>query len=189
MRIDVADLKQEPGNRKVAPVQVVLEPAEMSGQAVLFDRPFTGKAEIWNAGDRLLVMAELAGEALIPCSRCLTPFSLPLEVEFEEEFVEGTPGTTASDDRDDEDEDEGLDRQRPVTYYTGDEIDLSDSLRENVLLELPMQPICSDDCRGLCPTCGTNLNGDACKCGAAQTEVDSRFAALKDLLRKPDSNQ
>jgi uncharacterized protein len=161
---------------------VAVDPVEMAGQPITFDRPFEGSAEIWNAGDRLLVKASVAGEATVECSRCLTPFSLPLEVAFEEEFVEGEPSDEA-----DEQEFE-VDEQRTVTYYSGDEIDLSEPLRENVLLELPMKPLCREDCRGLCTTCGTNLNEGECQCTEATHVVDPRLAALKDLLRKPDSN-
>lgn len=189
MRIGVVELKREPGSKITVPVQIALEPVEMSAQMVQFDRPFTGQAVIWNAGDRLLVQAELSGEALVVCSRCLTPFTLPLDVEFEEEYVEGAPGEARAENRDDEDEEDGFDEQRTITYYSGDEIDLTDSLRDNVLLELPMQPICSRDCKGLCPTCGTNLNEGACTCTGHNEVVDSRFDKLKDLLGKPDSNQ
>ncbi len=192
MRINVSELKKETGQRINVPVQITLESVELSGQPVEFNRPFTGEAEIWNVGDRLLVRAELAGEAVVQCSRCLTPFALPLEVSFEEEFMEGSPSQQTHTERDDEDEDddEGLDQQRTITYYTGDEIDLTDSLRDNVLLELPMQAVCKEECKGLCITCGSNLNEGACGCQEDEPQVvDSRFAVLKDLLRKPDSNK
>lgn len=153
----------------------------MGGQLFHFDRPLSGEAEIWNTGDSLLVKADLTGEALTPCSRCLTPFALSLDVRFEEEFIEG-------EEPDESDEEDALgEGDRAVTYYQGDEIDLTDALRENILLELPMKPLCSEDCLGLCPTCGANRNEASCGCGA-QSAVDPRLAALKDLLRKPDSN-
>jgi uncharacterized protein len=179
MRVDVAELKLEAGSHKTVPVEVALEPVEIGGQSVQFDRPFKGEAEIWNAGDRLLVRATLSGEAQLACNRCLTDFSLPLETSFEEEFIEGQPGQDKE-----EDEAESL---RAVNYYTGDAIDLSETLRDNVLLELPMKALCREDCAGLCPTCGTNLNEGSCSC-VETTSVDPRLAALEKLLRKPDSN-
>lgn len=179
MRVDVAELKLDAGSHKTVPVAVAVEPVEIGGQSVQFDRPFKGEAEIWNAGDRLLVRATLSGEAQLPCSRCLTTFSLPLETSFEEEFIEGQPG---KDDEADEDESD-----RTVTYYTGDEIDLSEPIRDHILLELPMKALCREDCEGLCPTCGTNLNEGSCSC-VETTSVDPRLAALEKLLRKPDSN-
>jgi uncharacterized protein len=177
MRVDVAELKLDEGSHKTVPVEVAVEPVEIGGESVKFDRPFKGEAEIWNAGDRLLVRATLSGEAQLPCSRCLTTFSLPLETSFEEEFIEGKPGP----------DDDEAETGRTVTYYSGDAIDLSETLRDNVLLELPMQPLCREDCQGICPTCGTNRNEGSCSC-VETTSVDPRFAALEKLLRKPDSN-
>jgi uncharacterized protein len=186
MRVNVADIKLEAGSHKTVPVSVAIEPVELGGQVVRFDRPFEGHAEIWNAGDRLLVRANVSGEAVAECSRCLQPFSMPVHAKFEEEFVEGTP-----DDEPDEDEEaDAEDESRTVSYYTGDEIDLAEPLRENVLLEIPMKPLCDEDCQGLCSTCGTNLNEGSCQCEAEELPavVDPRLAKLADLLRKPDSN-
>lgn len=191
MRVDISDIKLEAGNHKTVPVQIAIDNA--GDDTARFDRPFTGEAEIWNAGEgRLLVRVNVAGQATVVCSRCLTEFSLPMEVSFEEEFVEGAaPNESADTDDDEADEDELEESQRTITYYSGDEIDLSEPLRENVLLELPMKPLCNEDCEGLCPTCGTNLNEGPCTCAAgekAPVNVDPRLAKLQELLRKPDSN-
>lgn len=178
MRIAVEEIKSEAGLHKTVPVEFTLEPVEFSGETFRFDRPFSGEAEIWNTGDELMVRARLSGEAEVGCGRCLTRFRLPLKVSFTELFREGEPTEEAEEEEGDE---------YTLTYYTGDQIDLTDSLRENVLLELPMQPICRKDCKGLCPTCGANLNDEACQC-AAETAVDPRLAKLEELFRKPDSN-
>ncbi|MGE5674995.1 MAG: YceD family protein [Mycobacterium leprae] len=179
MQVDIADLKLEAGRHKTVPVQVAVDSVEMGGQIFHFPDPFTGEAEIWNAGDRLLVQAKLRGEVVAECSRCLSPFRLPLKVAFDEEFVEGNPEDERVAEEGDED--------RTLSYYQGDAIDLSDSLRENVLLELPMKPLCSEECKGLCPTCGTNLNEGPCKCTHTEA-VDPRFLELQKLLKRPDHN-
>lgn len=184
MRVDIGDIKEKAGLHKTVPVEVSVEPVELGGQLFHFDRPFKGQAEIWNAGDRLLVRAHLSGDSLVQCSRCLSPSTLPMDVAFEEEFIEGTEDAGAAADDDDE---SGLPEVRTISYYQGDEIDLSEPMRENVLLELPMKPLCSPDCEGLCPTCGANRNDAACDCADPEKPVDPRFAAIKDLFRKPDS--
>jgi uncharacterized protein len=69
-----------------------------------------------------------------------------------------------------------------ISYYRDDRIDLNELLREQFYLALPMKPLCRDDCKGLCPQCGTNLNTGACSC-ATQWE-DPRLAPLKGLLRE-----
>lgn len=179
MRVDVAEIKKEAGSHKTVPLETQLDPVEFSGQTVQFPKPFRGRAEIWNAGDRLLVQAQVEGEALVQCSRCLTPFKAPLSVSFEEEFVEGLVEEEAP--REDEED------LSVATRYEGDVIDLTDSLRDSILLELPMKPLCRPDCAGLCPTCGANLNEGPCGCEKSHT-VDPRLAALQKLLDKPDPN-
>jgi len=180
LRISIADIKSEPGLHKQVELELSLEPVELGGQEVRFEEPFRGTAEVWNAGDRILVRAELAGEATLVCSRCLTSFTEPLSVSFEEEFV--PEGAEVEDSEEDEESD------RTVSQYTGDEIDLSDPVRDNILLELPMKPLCDEACRGICPKCGTNLNQAECTCSDSSDAVDPRLSVLKDLLRKPDSN-
>ncbi|HEY8345872.1 MAG TPA: DUF177 domain-containing protein [Symbiobacteriaceae bacterium] len=179
MQVDVADIKQEAGSHKTVPLQVALEPVEVSGQSVVFPEPFRGSAEIWNAGDRLLVKAKLKGKAEVLCSRCLTSFETPLNISFDEEFVEGPQEAVSPR----EDEEELI----IASTYEGDVIDLTDSIMDSILLELPMKPLCRPDCAGLCPTCGANLNAGPCGCGETG-QVDPRLAALQKLLEKPDAN-
>lgn len=181
MRISIADIKSEPGLRKQVVLEFSPETLELGGQEVRFERPFRGTAEIWNADDRILVRGELTGEATLVCSRCLTPFTQPLTVSFEEEFVPAGFEGAASDEEQEQSE-------RSVTEYTGDEIDLSEPLRDNILLALPMKPLCDEACRGICPKCGTNLNQGQCTCSDSSKAVDPRLSVLKDLLRKPESN-
>lgn len=183
LRINVADIKLEAGQHKRVALTVPLESTTVDEQEIRFETPFTGEAEIWNTGDRLLVRAELSGEVKLVCSRCLTLYTEPIDLSFEEEFVETAKVDEGRSEEDAEDE-----SGRTVSFYSGDEIDLTESLRENILLELPMKPLCSDDCEGLCSTCGANLNEGACKCQGGEEVVDPRLAVLKDLLRKPDSN-
>jgi uncharacterized protein len=67
-----------------------------------------------------------------------------------------------------------------VTYLEDDQINTDQLLRENLLLSLPLQPLCRDDCRGLCPRCGANLNQEPCGC--ERPPADPRMDALRKLL-------
>jgi uncharacterized protein len=69
-----------------------------------------------------------------------------------------------------------------VTFYRDEQIDLNELLREQFYLTLPMKPLCSEDCKGICPQCGTNRNTAPCDC-SPQWE-DPRLAGLKTLLEK-----
>jgi uncharacterized protein len=66
-----------------------------------------------------------------------------------------------------------------TAFYDNDEIDLGQLMREQFYLSIPMKPLCGDDCRGLCPICGTNLNRGACEC--KREWEDPRLAVLKTL--------
>jgi uncharacterized protein len=69
-----------------------------------------------------------------------------------------------------------------VGYYQGEGVLLEDVLREQVLLALPLKAICREDCKGLCPHCGRNLNQELCNC--AEASEDPRWSALKDIREK-----
>jgi len=108
----------------------------------------------------------------IDCTRCLTPVSRELDVVFQIDFVgrellpESKETHLASNDLD-------------TDLLEGDEIDLTEIAREQILLNLPETTLCREDCKGICPTCGTDLNEGSCQCG--EDEIDPRWAALKNL--------
>lgn len=109
----------------------------------------------------------------VPCSRCAEPFRIPIDVPFDLSYLPQA-------DNQGEGEREVQEDDLSTSFYRGDAIDLSELLREQFYLALPMKPLCSDDCKGLCPHCGTNLNRSTCDCNA--TWEDPRLAALKALL-------
>lgn len=172
MRLNIADIKLDAGEHKRAPVELEVAPLD----EVVFEEPFRGEVEAWNTGDSFLVKAHLTGEAIVPCGRCLSKVRVPLSVAFSEEFLPGEPSPTGEQEEDDE--------GRTFSRYQGDEIDLSEPLRQNILLELPLKPLCQAACKGLCPTCGANLNEEACRC-AVDVKADPRLSALKKLLDRP----
>jgi len=104
------------------------------------------------------------------CDRCLEPARCPIDSDFElfyRPVADGYGEEVALD--------EG---EAQMGFYEGDGIELNDVLREHVLLALPMQRVCSEACRGICPVCGQNRNQKMCAC---QTEsLDDRWEALKN---------
>jgi DUF177 domain-containing protein len=111
----------------------------------------------------------------LPCSRCLEPFTRPVDAQFDLRYQPQALNTSA-------DEHEIQEDDLSTAFYENDQIDLGQLMREQFLLSLPMKPLCTDACRGLCPVCGTNLNRGNCDCTRAWD--DPRFAALR-ALRKP----
>lgn len=114
------------------------------------------------------------------CARCLEAFDFPLRTTI---VIHLAP---APDNREEleavGDGDKGDADDVNFAFYKGHEIDLSGILREIFLLEIPFRYLCSEDCKGLCPKCGLNLNTEACQCASGRG--DPRFAVLRGLLSK-----
>jgi uncharacterized protein len=127
--------------------------------------------------DRFRLEGTVRTELELSCSRCLEPFRMPVDVEFDLRFVPESAMST-EDDRAIEADD------LETSYYRDDQIDLNDLLREQFYLALPMKPLCLEDCRGLCSQCGTNLNAGTCGC--ASEWLDPRLTALREIV-KPDA--
>jgi len=106
----------------------------------------------------------------LPCSRCLEPFTLPVDQTFDLRYQ---PHAQNTGDGEREIEEDDL----TTAFYENDEIDLGQLMREQFYLALPMKPLCAEDCRGLCPVCGKNLNRETCDC--SRTWDDPRMAALR----------
>jgi uncharacterized protein len=108
----------------------------------------------------------------LQCARCLEPLRQDVKRDFE--LLYRPLGADAG-----RDELSVTDAEAEIGYYQGEGLLLEDVLREQVLLALPLKVTCREDCKGLCPQCGKNLNQEQCSCS---TEVeDPRWAALKDV--------
>lgn len=119
---------------------------------------------ITNTGEGFLAQAELAFEYKGQCARCLETFITKETVELKEQYTS----------------DRALANEDSLFYFSGDVIDLTDSLREQVILAIPMKLVCDSECRGLCPECGSNLNHTDCQC--LSKEINPNLLKLKSLL-------
>src|SRR5688572_972732 len=136
-------------------------PSELSqdGDAYRVVAPTELAFDIYKDGDRFRLVGTVRAELELPCSRCLEPFRLKVDASFDQRYLpagEGAEGDAevAADDLE-------------TSVYRDDQIDLDELLREQFYLALPMKPLCTETCRGLCPQCGTNLNTGACDCAPA----------------------
>jgi uncharacterized protein len=111
----------------------------------------------------------------LPCSRCLEPLTLPVDVAFDLRYQPRELNTG-------EGEREVGGEDLSTAFYEDDTIDLGLLMREQFYLALPMKPLCGEGCLGLCAQCGTNLNRGTCGC--AREWDDPRLAALKSMTRK-----
>lgn len=131
-----------------------------------------GEAELVATEIRLRGSFQTAVE--VSCARCLERAHRPVAMDFDLFY---RPIQTISRNEEVEMKGEDLD----IGFYHGDGLMLEDALHEQILLALPIKNICRDDCAGLCPRCGQNLNLGPCACPTAPTDV--RWAPLARLKR------
>lgn len=125
-------------------------------------------------GDRVSVRGTVRCRVRLECSRCLEAFEDSLEADVAIEFTEGPQPRRRVDEIADEEAD--------LSYYTAPFVDLTDDLRQILLIAAPAYPVCREECLGLCPTCGTNLNNGRCTCPAEGRRRP--FEDLGSLLKK-----
>jgi uncharacterized protein len=122
--------------------------------------------------DKFRLVGRVRAELELTCSRCVEPYRFPVDAEFDQRYLPASDASTTADTVVEQDDLE-------TSYYENDQIDLSELMREQFYLALPMKPLCREDCKGLCAQCGTNLNTGTCDC--APVWEDPRLAALKQL--------
>ena len=111
----------------------------------------------------------------LTCSRCLEPFTLPVDQTFDLRYHPHVENTGEGEREIEEDD-------LTTAFYENDQIDLDHLMREQFYLALPMKPLCRESCQGLCVVCGTNLNRETCSC--KRDWEDPRLAALRELKLK-----
>jgi uncharacterized protein len=131
-----------------------------------------------NAGEGILATGILRAHVVGTCDRCLEEATFDVAGEVDGYYLFEAPAEEPGEGEDDDEE--------PDTYLVGedDEIDLADALSCALIMETPYVVLCKPDCKGLCPTCGANLNDGPCGCEAKAKDdrlTDSPFAALRDL--------
>ena len=160
----------------------VFQPADLAGgdEEYRVTAPVDLRMTIHKDHDRFRLVGAVRTKLELACSRCLEPFAMPVDRDFDLRYL---PAGAAEPEMDDDEESEVEDDDVAITFYRDDQIDLNEVLREQFYLALPMKPLCSEDCRGICPQCGTNRNTAPCDC-TPQWE-DPRLAGLKTLLDRP----
>ena len=115
-----------------------------------------GEFRVERNGERLTVRGRVRTVAWLECFRCLRGYELALDVPVEL-FAEHSGTGSRRDEAE-------LERDDYMMFHNGRKLDLSEQVREALLLELPIAPHCREDCEGLCPRCGADLNDGPCAC-------------------------
>ena len=137
---------------------------------VRFPSPVQVNVTYYRSGRELFFHGGLKGRVEADCSRCLESVAFVIEKNFD--FVLTPDPLPTNKNRELTEDEMGL------SFYSGEDIDLSPYVREQTLLALPLRPLCSEGCRGLCPGCGAELNRTGCEC---TSPGDPRMAVFRNL--------
>jgi uncharacterized protein len=146
------------------------ETLELCAEGVSFEKPVKVDLLVSKSGNQLICRGCVRTSVQLECSRCLLVYDQPLvsDLDFVVDF-----GESSQEFKSDED-----------NYFVADPsavfFQIDDLVREIIILALPLKPLCSKDCKGLCPICGTDLNKSRCNC--VRKEIDPRWDKLKGLL-------
>ena len=135
-----------------------------------FSGPAVVRVEYYRAGQELFFHGHISGSIVGQCARCVEEYDFVLEKDFSVVLVPKRELSAGA-----ELEEDDLD----LSFYEGEEIDLSPRVQEQIILALPTRPVCRESCKGLCPQCGVNLNAQTCTCATAVD--DPRLAVLRTL--------
>ena len=170
MKLDLKPLAQQPGAVLPFELQVDLSGVEWSGGQP-FTRPVQVRGAVRNRAGAMELNARLDTVLSLTCDRCAKPFEREKTVEYETllalELANGESDDIVLLDKD-------------------GELEMDELMREVFLLEMDTKNLCSEDCRGLCPGCGVDLNVEPCRC---KKEIDPRLAKLAQLLEPEKADQ
>jgi uncharacterized protein len=179
MRIRIDDIKENGLTRDLCEAPETFPAlADLDDSAAIVD-PLQIHLRAIRVSDFIEVEGSIKTRLRIACSRCLSEFETPLDVPFALTYTRNLPeiDTDAADEEGIEIDAESM----GLIIFQGEEIDLREGIQEQVVMSLPLQPLCDTECRGLCPQCGIDLNKGKCNCNSNQPEFRNRFTALKDF--------
>ncbi len=137
--------------------------------------PIRFEARVERVKQDIRINGRIAARVQMACSRCLLPYEERLDEPFEVIYLPGV-----ADEKKSLEEIELEEEDLNVSYYHEEFISVTDLIREQLLLMLPIKPLCRENCKGLCPSCGKDLNEGTCQCSIETG--DPRLSALKKLL-------
>ena len=167
---DMKDLRHEDFKE----YEALVPPASLSlnYEEAEFVKPLSCAIQLVRQGDdNIYVTADIETEISVECRRCITPFEVDITTKLELLFSIGSESSEES--------------EADERYYDGETLDISEDVRQMLVLEIPAWSLCSETCEGLCLQCGAELNSDACSCetaDASPASASNPFSVLSKML-------
>ena len=167
MKIKFSELKSPKGQSKKVSYDVDLKDFYFDGEKIKAPEKIALSGEATYKDEIIILNANLKGNLELICSRCLDTFIYPIDIDIEERF---TSNETLEDEE--------------VILVNSDVIDITEIVEKAIISTLPIKRLCKEDCKGLCQSCGANLNKEECSCN--NEDIDLRLADLKALLNNKE---
>ncbi|MEA4815695.1 MAG: DUF177 domain-containing protein [Lachnospiraceae bacterium] len=164
MNLDISKISSEKGASMDFSFNGGISKPDACNPGITFLEPVSVKGTITNFKGQFLAEGFVTTKVSLLCSRCLNPVDIDINFKLRETFASSDNGNNE------------------IEIFKGNTIELDDVLYRNIISKLPMKPLCSDDCKGLCPKCGMNLNDGNCSCNS-ESEVDPRFNKLRAIFK------
>lgn len=171
MIIDVSSILKVLGGKISIDCELSLSETEFLGGSYEFTEPVKVVGSISNNGKSLILRADCSGIMRTQCARCVQDIDVEFDFSIDEQLLQNDGGDVGSDE--------------DVILFDGYTFELDEIVSDNFLMNINGSYLCSDDCKGLCPTCGKNLNEG--NCGCENTDIDPRWAALLEIMKKDEN--
>lgn len=169
MRVELVNLEHGRGD-----FAHLYQPDELGSldERVSLVEPVEVKGRVRLSGAEIFVNGHIETRAEVECDRCLQRVNVPVNADFDLQYITGAEYESSGAAELTEDE-------MSVSVFDGEAIDIDEIVKEQILLAVPTRMLCRPDCKGICPECGIDKNTGDCAC--VTDEIDPRWAALKNL--------
>lgn len=179
MRLDLNEIALNFGKKHTYKINE--EPMGEISKDVISDSPITGELVFKNTGSVICVRGFFNTSVLVECSRCLDMYKIELDEKVDEVLtISNTEKHHDKKNDFNEDDEENLDDEN-ASLFVNNVFDLSEMLRQSILVAVPVWAICKEDCKGLCNLCGANLNHT--DCSHEDEHDENAFTKLSELLK------
>ena len=167
MIIKFSDLLAKGSRNKEIKLSFEFQPVKFEGEEIKAVSMVDVNGQVNSKDEILELKAHIKTNLELTCSRCLDTFIYPIDIDIEERF---TSNETLEDEE--------------VVLVNSDTIDITEIVEKAIISTLPIKRLCKEDCKGLCQSCGANLNKEECSCN--NEDIDLRLADLKALLNNKE---
>lgn len=151
--------------------QLNYDKLNLSDRNISISEPIEYKGEVFKVDGDKVIHLDIQFTYSEECSRCLQPSTDKISTSVYGKLLQAKKDLTNEDDEYEE-----------ILYYENDILELDEYILEQIIVSLPIKTLCKDDCKGLCPKCGVDLNKEKCDC--VHEDIDPRLEKLKDFFSK-----